>query len=274
MTARRIRIGGAPLRGPLRVLAAASTCVFVAVLALTWHDHRAYEAHAVVQIRPVGAGLSFVEARLLGRDLLEATAARHGITETPAVTMAEAVGIHPLRTEAGASLGLAPETIGMIVSVRLPDRVAAVRVANDIALQAIDLGRAGRLDLGRETLDHYRSEENRLRQEIAALRSDPGPDGDTPRRLRLMQAEYDAVAKALAQAEVEARLQDRLQAAPYTLLARAKEAIPMGPPSREIRLGLAALAASFGILSLLLGREIRLPSLPEPSSDSGRSRSS
>lgn len=272
MTERTIRIGGAALRGPMRVLSVALCAVFVLVLVRYWDKAGGFEASAVLQIRPGAEALSLIEARLLTRETLEATAARQGVGS--ALDLAEAVALHPLRTLAGETLGLPPQTVGLIVAVRLADPDQAVRVANDLALQTMDLGQAGQIDAGAEALNLYRAEEDRLWQEIAALRSDPGLDAAGQRKLGLMQDEYAAVRAKLAAAEVDARVDGRLRAAPYVLLARAQEAHPVAPPHRQALTGLAAAALALALMSAMIGREISWPFRSTPSADSGRNRSS
>ncbi len=272
MTGRKIRIGGAALRGPMRVLSVALCGVYLVVLLRFWGAVPGYEAFAALQIRPGAGAVQLIDTRLLTRDTLEATAARHGVPS--ALSLAEAVAIHPLTTEAGATLGLAPQTIGLIVAVRLPDPDQAVRVANDLALQIIDLGQAGQIDAGAEALGLYRAEENRLWQEIAALRSDPGLDAARRRELGLMEDQYAEVRQALARDEVQARVDARLRAAPYAMLARAQVAKPTDPAHREAMGALAAGALFLALLSTLIGREVTLPFRSERSADSARNRSS
>lgn len=272
MTRRVIKIGGAPLRGPMRVLSVALCGVFLIVLARLWHAPPAFEATAVVQIRPAEDAIPVIEARLFGREMLEATAARQGLAS--GVELTTAVALHPLTTQAGQALGLAPQVIGLVVAVRLSDPGKAVRVANDIALQILDLGQAGQTDAAAEALALFRAEEGRLWQEVAALTSDPGLDAEGRRELALLQAEYDVVRDKLAQEEVRARTEAALRAAPYLLLARAHEAQMLAPPLREALGALAAGALGLALLSSLIGRDLSWPFRSAPSSDSAHNRSS
>lgn len=129
-----------------------------------------FEAQAVVQVRAGTDLLSLIEAKILTRDALSATAARQGLTGQQAlVGLRQAVALHDLTSVAGATLGLAPQVSGIVISVRMADVDQAVRVANDLALQVLDLGQNGLLDQNHDTLAFYRAEEERLWQEISAL---------------------------------------------------------------------------------------------------------
>ena len=271
MAGKQVRIGGTALRGPMRVLSVALSLVFLLVLVRYWHSPPAYEALAVVQIRPGGESVPVIESRLFNRDMLADTAARHGVASV--TDLSQAIALHPLTTAAGASLGFGVQNIGLLISVNLPDPDQAQRVANDVALQVIDMGLAGQIDAGAERLELYRAEENRLWHEIAALGSDPGLDAAGQRQLALMEAQYGEVKKTLSQFEVRARIEARMMAAPYVLLARAQEARAVTPPLREALSALAAAALGLALLSTLIGREISLPFRSGPPSDSGRNRS-
>jgi hypothetical protein len=260
------------LRGPMRVLSVALCLVFLLVLGRFWNATPAYEAFAVVQIRPGGDSVPLIESRLFTRDMLEATAARHGIAS--AVALSQAIALQPLTSAAGTTLGYAVQNIGLLVIVRLPDPDQAVRTANDLALQIMDLADAGQIDAGAERLSLYRAEEDRLWQEIAALSSGQDLDAAGQRQLALMESQYAEVQKNLAQFEVRARIEGRLLDAPYAILARAHEAKATTPPFREALSALAAAALALALMSSLIGREINWPFPPGPFSDSGRNRSS
>jgi len=247
----------------MRVLSVALCVVFLLVLVRLWHAPTVYEAASVIQIRPGGDSIPLIESRLFTRDMLEATAARHGLAS--AVVLSQAIAFHALTTLAGQALGLAPQDIGLIVSVRLDNADQAVRVANDVALQIMDLAKAGQVDAGAETLSFYRAEEDRLWQESAALRTDPGLDAQGQRHLGLMEAEYAEVRKNLAQQEVRARVTAQLREAPYAILSRAHQAERLTPPLREALAALAAGALLLALLSSLIGREISLPFRTAPS---------
>ena len=138
-----------------------------------------FDASAVVQIRH-GAALPMMEARLTSRDNLTAIVQRQQLVagenlpggEPPLVRLRQAIAVHDLTTSAGQSLGFAPETAGLVISVRLPDAEMAARVANDLAQQVLDLGNQGQLDAGYDELVFYRGEEGRLWQEVSALRAE------------------------------------------------------------------------------------------------------
>ncbi len=222
-----------PLRWLLSpIFLVALTLILPCAAALTYLQSRgpAFEAQAVVQLRHGDEAMALVEARLTAREALLATGARHGLTgETAATMLRQAIGLHPLTTRAGATLGLAPEVTGLVISVRLPEPEVAARVANDLALQVLDLGQSGQLDQNRDLLAFYRSEEERLWQEVAALkaemsmtrgRAERASSGED-RPLLLLQDQYAAVRTHLAEEEIAARFSARQRAADYILLQRA-----------------------------------------------------
>ena len=193
-----------------------------------------YEAQAVVRVRLGADVLGLIEAHLMGRDALSATAARHDIPN--AVALRQSVGLHPLTALAGATLGLAPDVAGVVISVRLPQADLAAMVANDLALQVLDLGQSGQLDANHDALTFYASEEQRLWQEIAALKAEmsgvrvraerDSSGGDRP--LILLQDQYDVVRQHLAEEQVAARLADHRRAGDFVLLQRAKTGLAVG----------------------------------------------
>ena len=256
----------------MRVLSVTLCAVFLLVLWRFWGLPPVYEAFSVLQIRPGGDSIPLIESRLFTRDMLETTAARHGVAS--AVDLSQAVALHPLTSRAGESMGLPLRDIGLIISVRLGDATQAVRVANDVALQVMDLAQAGQIDADAERRGLYRSEEYRLWQEVSALQTSPGLDAEGRRQLALLEAEYAAVLQSLAQQEVRVRVEGRLKAPPYAILARAHQAQTIVPPLRETLAGLAAGALALALMSALIGREVRVPFRPAPSANSGRSRSS
>lgn len=272
MTTRTIKIGTAALRGPMRVLSVALSAVFLLILGHFWNLSPAYEASSVLQIRPGGESVPLIESRLFTRGMLETTAERHGVASPVALT--QAIALHPLTTEAGQSLGMASKEIGLIVTVRLDTASRAMRVANDVALQIMDLAQAGQVDAQAERLSLLRSEDYRLWQEVSALRSDPSRDALADRTLARLEAEHEVVLANLAQQEVRARINAALKAPPYAILSRAQTAQAVTPPVNEALAALAAGALLLALLSTLIGREISWPLRRGPSADTGRSRSS
>ncbi|MBC7739745.1 MAG: hypothetical protein H7245_21620, partial [Candidatus Saccharibacteria bacterium] len=103
----------------------------------------------------------------------------------------------------------------------------SARVANDLALQILDDGNAGKLDTVHDERDFYRRDEQRLWQELSALQSEQDHAADAPadvvalRQLDLMQDQYDQLRQKLAEAEIAARLSSHLQQGQFTLLRRA-----------------------------------------------------
>lgn len=215
-----------------------------------------FEAHAVVQIGSAGDTVPMMERQLTSRGALEATAARQSLAGADvAVTLRKAIALHELTSDAGIMLGLPAETTGVVISVRMQQADQATRVANDLALQVLDLGQNGALDAGHSALSFYRSEESRLWQELAALNSERRADSARVRQAKLLQDQYDVVRRRLAEAEVDARLAARQSASQFTLLARADQ----GRPVRDhagLLAALAALAAAVAVLALRDNRRI------------------
>lgn len=235
---------GALMAAPVAVLrrqfwAIALVTVVGSLAALAYGHMQApvFEAAAVVQVRPGVAVLPVLEQRLMGRDNLIAMALRQQVFagDAAAVQMRQALAFHDLASQAGQSLGFAPEISGVVVSVRLADREQAARLANDLAQQILDLGNAGALDEDNASLMFYRGEEARLWQEVSALRAElqavgAGTVGEADqalgadRRLGLLQDQYDLVRARLAEQEVDARLADHGRVGQFSLLERATSA--------------------------------------------------
>lgn len=240
----------------------------LSALAIGQAQDPAFEAQSVVQVRIGAEVLPLIEAHLMARDALLATGLRHKMAgEAAAVTLRTAIAVHNLTSVAGASLGLAPEVSGIVLSVRLPQADQAVRIANDLALQVLDLGQTGELDAHHDTLEFYRSEAARLWQEVSALRTELAAVAQTgtvgtvddalgaDRRLILLQDQYDLVRHNLAEAEVASRLADRHRADQFALLQRATSAqpVPTGNLWRVCALAASALLA----LAVASGRDRR-----------------
>lgn len=135
-----------------------------------------YEASSVVQVQP-GTDLAQVAGKLLSRNNLLSMATRHGLALTGSrdktvVQLRRAISIHDLTSQAGQTLGYAPQVAGLIVAVLLPDAEVSARVANDLAQQILDFGNAGLLDEHQGSLDFYRRDEQRLWQELSAFRAE------------------------------------------------------------------------------------------------------
>ena len=234
---------GALMAAPVAVLrrqfwAIALVTVVGSLAALAYGHMQApvFEAAAVVQVRPGVAVLPVLEQRLMGRDNLITMALRQQVfAGDAAVQLRQALAFHDLASQAGQSLGFAPEISGVVVSVRLADREQAARLANDLAQQILDLGNAGALDEDNASLMFYRGEEARLWQEVSALRAElqavgAGTVGEADqalgadRRLGLLQDQYDLVRARLAEQEVDARLADHGRVGQFSLLERATSA--------------------------------------------------
>ena len=208
-----------------------------------------YEAQSVVRVRLGSDVLGLIEAHLTGRTALIATAGRHDITgDSAPVTLREAIGLHPLTPVAGTTLGLPPDVAGIVISVRLPDADQAAQVANDLALQVLDLGQTGQLDANHDLLSFYGNEEQRLWQEIAALKAEMSgvrvrterDSSSNDRPLVLLQDQYEVVRHHLAEEEVATRLAARQRSADFALLQRAS-------------VGLAVRSGNIWLLGTLAG---------------------
>jgi hypothetical protein len=195
----------------------------------------------------------------MGREALIATAGRHGITgDTAAATLREAIGLHPLTPVAGTTLGLAPDVAGVVISVRLSDADQAAQIANDLALQVLDMGQTGQLDANHDLLSFYGSEEQRLWQEIAAMKAEMSgvrvraerDSSGSDRPLILLQDQYDVVRQHLAEEEVATRLAALQRSADFVLLQRANAGLAVRSGNLWLLGGLAgavflSLAAAF-----------------------------
>ena len=226
-----------PMRRPFWAIGLVLLIACLSAMAVVQAQGPSYEAQAVVQVRPGTDVIPLIEARLMGRDALLAIGLRQGITGADAaVTLRSAVALHDLTSAAGATLGLAPEVSGVVLSVRLSQPDQAVRVANDLALQVLDLGQSGALDRDHDLLEFYRTEEERLWQEVSALRAELSAAAKTgsvsvadgalgkDRKLALLRDQYDLVRHDLAVEEVASRLAARQRASQFALLQRATTA--------------------------------------------------
>ena len=211
----------------------------LATMAYTRMQAPNFEASAVVQIRP-GVSTRVVEERLTSRANLLAMVVQHGLAtdsgngaDRAAVLLRQAIAVHDLTSTAGGTLGFRPETTGIVVSVLLPDAELSARIANDLAQQILDEGNVGHFDENQTQLEFYRDEEQRLWQEISALRAElqqPHQTGSATstqatltdsRRLSLMQDQYDLVRQRLAGLELDVRLAARQVSGQFSLLQRA-----------------------------------------------------
>ena len=231
-----------------------------------------YEASAVIQVRSGSDVLPEIIERIMARDNLAALALRHGMLlgisapDHAATELLQAIAIHDLLTEAGQTKGFAPQPAGIVVSVRLTDAELAARVANDLALQILDLGTSGALDVNHEALTFYRGEEERLWQEVGALRAelqavDTGNDvgradqslGEK-RKLMLLQDQYDLVRQRLADQEIAARLAARARAGQFALAERATTAVAVSAVQSWMLVGVAGSLLLAVTLAFVLER--------------------
>ena len=196
-----------------------------------------FETSAVVQTRP-GVDVEAAKTRVTARENLLAMALRHHLTtgestDRAAVRLRQSIVVRDLTSDAGSTLGLAPEISGIVVSVVWPNAETSARIANDLALQILDAASAGQLDEQHDELNFYRREELRLWQEVGALNAELDavrPRGDAElaqrrladgRRLALMQDQYDLVRQRLAEFDLNARLATATRAGQFSLLQRA-----------------------------------------------------
>ena len=244
----------------------------LSVLAYSRMQAPSYEASAVVQVRPGADVLPEITGRITARDNLAALALRQGLfqgAETQdhaAAGLLQALSIQPMMTVAGQTRGFAPQTTGVVVSVRLSDADMATRVANDVALQMLDLGNSGALDAGHDALTFYRGEEVRLWQEVSALRSEAQAAGladsvgeadqvlGTDRKIALMQDQYDLVRQRLADQEIAARLDARARVGQYVLVERATSAVAISVVQSWMLVGVAGSLLLAVTLAFVLER--------------------
>lgn len=152
---------------------------------------KVFQATAVIQIESPQVGsdltgqtiatdanhrLQLIEQRLMARDNLVKVIERHGLfADVPNMPLAEKV--HQLRTSARITPitvgipGMGPATTpsGLSVTVNLNDPVKAAEVANDFVETVITQNRERRMDLVRETLDFFSTEEARVSAQIAEV---------------------------------------------------------------------------------------------------------
>jgi hypothetical protein len=199
-----------------------------------------YEASAVVQTREAVSS-RVAEERLTSRANLQAMVRRHLIASGQAADLAvvrlrQAVSIHELTGQAGGTLGFPPEVSGLVVSVLWPNAEVSARIANDLALQLLDEGNNGHLEPHHAELDFYRREERRLWQEISAFKAEHTSDQMNgiaehsvyalayQRKLALMEDQYAAARRHLADFALADRFSASVQAGQFSLLLRATSA--------------------------------------------------
>lgn len=152
---------------------------------------KSYEATSVIQIetpqvardmtgQTVAADamhrLQLIEQRLMARDNLVKLIDRHDLfADTPDMPIAQRIynlrissRIEPI-TVGVPGMGPATTPSGLSITVTLNDPDQAAAVANDFVATVIEQNRERRLDLARETLSFYRSEEARVSAQIEAL---------------------------------------------------------------------------------------------------------
>ena len=245
-----------------------------------------YEATAVVQARP-GSDIAAVRQRLTSPANLMDMVLRHSIgptqTETTArvaARLGQSIALRDLTTSAGGTLGYAPETSGIVISVLWPDAETSARMANDMALQVLDAGSAGALDAGQADLAFYRREEQRIWQEVAALKAELGRvSGDRnpgraqrlwteTHRLTLMQDQHDLIRQRLAAAEVDGRRDAAIRSGQFRLLLRATSAEAVSVVQNWMLAGVAGSLLLAVALAFVLER--RYPGLQrDPWADFG-----
>jgi uncharacterized protein involved in exopolysaccharide biosynthesis len=269
----------APLVRQFWMIALIVTVGALASLAFGRLQEPLFEATALVQVVP-GVDVTAAEQRLTGRDSLTALAMRHHLVQpdTPeqrewaAQRLRQAVTLHPLTAEAGQTLGYDPQQVGIVVSVRLNDAETSAKVANDLAQQIVDAGAIGRLDENRPDLEFYRRDEERLWQEISALRAEQAAattrtlaeaDAVLPdmRRLMLMNDQYQLVRQKLAEGELAARLSLHKGGGKFSLLRRASSVEAVNLVGNWMLVGVAGSLLLAVTLAFVLER--RYPALQQ-----------
>ena len=152
---------------------------------------KVFQATAVIQIESPQVGsdlagqtiatdanhrLQLIEQRLMARDNLVKVIERHGLFAN-VHNMPLAEKVHQLRISARITPitvgipGMGPSTSpsGLSVTVNLNDPVKAAEVANDFVETVITQNRERRMDLVRETLDFFSTEEARVSAQIAEV---------------------------------------------------------------------------------------------------------
>ena len=152
---------------------------------------KVFQATAVIQIESPQVGsdlagqtiatdanhrLQLIEQRLMARDNLVKVIERHGLFAN-VHNMPLAEKVHQLRISARITPitvgipGMGPATTpsGLSVTVNLNDPVKAAEVANDFVETVITQNRERRMDLVRETLDFFSTEEARVSAQIAEV---------------------------------------------------------------------------------------------------------
>ena len=243
-----------------------------------------HEASAVVQARP-DADIAAVRQRLTSRENLMDMVLRHRIGADEAagrvaVRLGQAIAVRDLTSTAGGTFGFAPETSGIVISVLWPDAETSARLANDLAQQILDAGSAGALDAGQADLAFYRREEQRIWQEVAALKAELGRvSGDRnpgraqrlwteTHRLTLMQDQHDLIRQRLAAAEVDGRRDAAIRSGQFRLLLRATSAEAVSVVQNWMLAGVAGSLLLAVALAFVLER--RYPGLQrDPWADFG-----
>ena len=152
---------------------------------------KVFQATAVIQIESPQVGsdlagqtiatdanhrLQLIEQRLMARDNLVKVIERHGLFAN-VHNMPLAEKVHQLRisvritpiTVGIPGMGPATTPSGLSVTVNLNDPVKAAEVANDFVETVITQNRERRMDLVRETLDFFSTEEARVSAQIAEV---------------------------------------------------------------------------------------------------------
>ena len=265
----------APLLRQFWMIVLIVTVGALAALAYGRMQAPSFEASAVVQTGP-GVDVAAAKARLTTRGNLLAMVQRHRINsgdsaDRAAVRLRQSIAVRDLTSQAGGSIGFAPEVSGIVVTVLWPNAETSARIANDLAQQILEAGNAGQLDEHQAELDFYRREEQRLWQEVAALTAelDAVPPSDTPevmqrqladgRRLHLMQDQYDVVRQRLAAAELDSRMALAARAGQFTLLQRATATEAVSVLRNWMLVGVAGSLLLAVALAFVLER--RYPSL-------------
>ena len=241
-----------------------------------------FEASAVVQTQP-GVDIDSARAGLTSRENLAAMVLRHHLAsgdgaDRAAVRLRQSIAVRAMTSQAGGSLGFAPEVSGIVVSVLWPNAEISARIANDLAQQILDQGQAGQIDPDHAALVFYRREEQRLWQEVSALQAEveaivaTSPEAAQRRRadshrLGLMQDQYDLVRQRLAASELEARLAMAAAAGRFSLLQRATATEAVSVLRNWMLVGVAGSLLLAVALAFVVER--RFPGLQHGGWDSG-----
>ncbi len=226
----------APLLRQVWAVALIATFGILAVIGYAQLQVPRFEATAVVQAG-AGADVAGLGDRLLARGALTELALRHGLArdggdEAALVRLRGAVAIAAMTPEAGRGLGLPTAPGGVVISVLWPDAEVAARLANDLAQQILDQPDATLDSALQAELAFFRRDEERLWQEISALRAEvemmvaSGANGgrlaSARRTLALLGDQYEVVRDELALREVAARQKAAAGSGRFSLLQRAR----------------------------------------------------